>query len=107
MIYMLEEVTVKPGRLREYLAAYQREYVPGARARGLELVGTWVTPPLELDGESNTVVVLWSMADVDAFWTARKGAAQDANVHAWWQKAAAYQVSRSRRFLQPAPVPAK
>ena len=51
MIYVLDEMTVKPGMLQQYQEAFAREYVPGAEARGMRLVGSWTTPPLELDGD--------------------------------------------------------
>ncbi|MEE9286032.1 MAG: NIPSNAP family protein [Dehalococcoidia bacterium] len=103
MIYVLEEMTVRPGMLREYQEAFSREYVPGAEARGMRLVGSWTTPPVEMEGESSDLVVLWSLADVDAFWKARTTAGRDPKVLAWWRKAEEYQVRRSRRFLQASP----
>ncbi len=103
MVYMMDEITVKPGLLKEYVEAYNREYVPGAKARGMKLVGSWVTPPLELEGESNSVFILWAMDGVAGFWAARKGSGADPKVQAWWEKAEPWQVSRTRKFLQAAP----
>ena len=100
MVYMMDEMVIKPGMLKQYIEAYNREYAPGAKARGLKLVGSWIAPPLELQGESNTFVVLWAMDGVEGFWNQRKGA-QTPAVRAWWEKAEAWQVSRTRRFLEP------
>ena len=103
MIYVLDEMTVKPGMLRQYQEAYAREYVPGAEARGMRLVGSWTTPPLELEGESNVLLVLWSLDDVSSFWKARRAAGIDPQAQAWWREAEAYQVRRSRKFLTASP----
>ena len=51
--YILDRVTVRPGRLGEYRERVAREYLPQARERGMTLVGSWIEPPLELQDESN------------------------------------------------------
>ena len=101
MIYMLEEFNLKPGVLKEYVDLFHREYVPRVKARGVELVGSWITPPIEMIGEGNTVMALWSMRDQAHFWQERAAANQDQPTKDWWAKAQAYHVSRRRKFLDP------
>ena len=48
-IYVLDRITVRPGRLRDYQARLRERYLPLARSRGMTLVGQWFTPPVELD----------------------------------------------------------
>lgn len=100
MIYMVDEITLKPGRLRAFNAAFAKDYLPRAKERGLALIGSWITPPMEMKGEANTVVVLWGIDGLDGFWRQRKGVSQDPAIKAWWAKVAPSIASRSRRFLE-------
>ena len=56
--YILDRITVQPGKLREFRERLAREYLPGARERGLALAGAWIEPPLELHDESNDLYLL-------------------------------------------------
>jgi len=100
VIYVLEEITIKPGRLDEYLAAFNEEYVPNADARGMKLVGSWVTPPFELKDEGNQLVAMFAIED-GGFWSVRSHS-REPEVLAWWEKAREMQVTRTRKFLDPA-----
>ena len=99
MIYLLDEYQAKPGRLRELRAAFETSYLPGARRRGLTLVGQWVTPPLELAEQGNALLVLWSLPDREAFWKMRFGTGSDPEVGAFWRDADGLVERRERRFL--------
>ena len=101
MYYFLDELTVQPGKLQSFLARYQERYVPAALARGLTLTGTWVTPPVEVDGEPCTVVSMWSIPSEQAFWTQKHTARNDPAVAAWWKEAEGDLSRRERRYLTP------
>ena len=101
-IYVLDRVTVQPGRLREYRDLLERRYLPGAGRRGMQLVGSWVTPPVEVEGESSDLILLWSLAGVADFWAMRGQASADPAVGDWWKESDDLVVSRERRFMAPA-----
>jgi hypothetical protein len=99
VIWLLDRYEAMPGRLRELQAAFESRYLPGARRRGLTLVGRWVTPPIELEQGGNELLVLWSLPDREAFWKMRIGSGSDPEVRAWWEAADALVVRRERQFL--------
>jgi hypothetical protein len=98
-IYLLDRTLLRPGRLREYRELFARRYLPGARERGMELVGLFAAPPLELEDESNELFALWSLPDVAAFWTMRARAGADPAVAAFWRESEPFVLGRERRFL--------
>ena len=67
-IYILDEMTAKPGQAEALLAAYMEKYAPAARERGMILVHRWVTPPLWLKEQSNTLYVIWTVQGAKAWW---------------------------------------
>ena len=71
-IYILDRVKLRPGQLQAYQQALRERYLPGARERGMELIGSWTTPPLEVE-EGNELVTLWSLPSIEAFWAMRSG----------------------------------
>ncbi len=95
--FILDRITVQPGRLAEYRERLARDYLPLARERGMELVGSWIAPPLELEDESNDLVLLWSFPE---FW-AMRGQAREQGAGAWWDANEELAVSRERIFLAP------
>jgi hypothetical protein len=98
-IYILDEVTTKPGQGEAFLAAYMEKYAPGARARGMTLVHRWVSPPLWLKEQSNTVYVIWSVHGANGWWGMSFLGRGDPAVAAWWADAEEMIVCRKRRFL--------
>ena len=96
--YILDRVTVQPGRLGEYRERVAREYLPLARERGMELVGSWIAPPLELHDESNDLYLLWSFPE---FWTMKRQS-REQGAAAWWEDSAELTVTRERLYLAAA-----
>ena len=102
-IYILHEVRPKPGQAQRFLAAYLERYAPGARARGMTLVHTLVSPPLWLEDESNTLQFLWSVTGAAGVWGSYFASRSDESVERWWwQEAAPLLESRVRRVLAAA-----
>ena len=95
--FILDRITVQPGRLEEYRDRLARDYLPQARERGMELVGSWIAPPLELEDESNELLLLWSFPE---FWAMRRQAGEQ-GAAAWWDANDELAVSRERLFLAP------
>ena len=71
----------------------------------MQLVHAWVTPPVEVSGESNQVIHVWALPDVAAFWAMRGRAGADPGVAAWWQETERYALRRERCFLSGEVVP--
>ena len=103
MYYVMDEFTVQAGKLQLFTGRYAERYVPNAEARGLKLVGSWVNPPVEPEGESIQVVVIWSLDGSPAFWSQSREARQDPTVAEWWREAEGYLLSRERKFMAAAP----
>jgi len=101
-IYILDRVKLRPGGLQAYQQALRERYVPGALERGMELCGSWITPPVEVE-EGNELVTLWSLPSIEAFWAVRSGSAAE-ELEAWWQESDELTLSRERKFMTPAEI---
>ena len=109
-IYVLDRITVQPGRAAEYRRAYRTDYVPGAERRGMRLEGAWQDPPeTDLDGVATTLYYLWSVDGVDGWWAMRlsrtaDGADERFAKHAFWQEVDRMTLDRSRSVLSDQPT---
>ena len=63
VIYVVDVLHCKPGDGEALYRHYQKNYVPGAEARGMTLVNASVNPPIWLtdDASSNTLEFVWSV----------------------------------------------
>ena len=98
MITVLDRIDVAPADLPALRAMLRERYVPGAQERGLVLQGEWVSPPLALADQYNTLWLRWSLPDAGAFWAMRFRSGDPA-VAAFWQEIDSLVESRERRFL--------
>ena len=96
-IYVLDRIQVRPGQLQACRDRLREGYLPGAQERGLTLVGSWVTPPVELE-QGNELLVLWSLSGVDAFWAMRGGGGAE-ELGDFWRDIDALAVRRERQFM--------
>ena len=85
---------IEPARL---LGQIEAQYLPGAKKRGMQLLHTWVTPPVELEKGGSRVVLVWQLDGVTGFWTMRSQNGDPA-IARWWQACEQFVVSRTRRF---------
>jgi hypothetical protein len=99
MIYMLDQVTPKPGRAQAFLKAYMDEYAPRVVERGLKLEHTWVTPPTWLENQSNTLFFIWSVKGLPAWWEMQFKARWDQFLPDWWRDQAPNIEERRRCHL--------
>jgi hypothetical protein len=102
-VFVLDRMRVRTGRLDEVRTGLRERYLPGARARGMELVGSWADPVGGTD-EGRDLFVLWRLPDLAGFWAMRGAAAADPTVAAWWQESDALLLERERRLLAEAPL---
>jgi hypothetical protein len=96
-IFILDTVKLRPGSVQAYQEALRDHYLPGARERGMELIGSWLTPPVEVE-EGNELVTLWSLPSVEAFWAMRSGNSGP-ELEAWWKDSDQLTLGRERKFM--------
>ena len=100
-IQLTYELSVPPTRLREVQALFATDYLPAARKRGMTFAGAFITPPIELDDAPTTLVLQFTLPDVDAVWAMKRRVTESADVADFWHRIDALVVSRERRFLAP------
>jgi len=103
-IHILDELTVEPENLEEVRRLMNDGYMADAAERGMTLEQTWLTPPVELFDQPNTLVYLWSVPDAPAWWAMRGAAGRDPRVAEFWAEVDAHCVERQRRFLVDDPL---
>ncbi|MCV7385519.1 hypothetical protein [Mycolicibacter longobardus] len=96
-IWVLDEITVRPGKGPAFLADYLEHYVPLVRRCGLTLAHRLVEPAMWLDDEPNRMLFLWSAPDPETIWRAKHTLRQDPEVLAWWQVQAPPMIECRRR----------
>jgi hypothetical protein len=100
-IFVLDELELRPGMLEPFREALARDYLPLAEARGMKLLHTWVSPPVELASGGTRVLIVWRLAGVPGFWRMR-AQSDPAALDAWWRSCERFAVSRTRRFAADA-----
>ena len=101
-VYVLDELRLRPGQTEAFLDAFEGEYRPGAEARGMELLHTWVTPPEGPPDQGESVLLVWRLDGVAGFWRMRSQNAAP-EVLDWWRRCEEFVVERSRRYaVEPA-----
>lgn len=99
-VYFVDELHLKPGCLDAFLAALNERYVPGATARGQNLLHTLVTPPTSTGIASGvvpqSVILIWQLDGVAGFWGVRSQNATS-EVAEWWAECETFIHSRTRR----------
>lgn len=95
-VYVTDIVVTKPGRARDFVDAYLREYAPGARERGMALERIVVSPPIWFPDESNTVVATWVLDGAEGWWEMTWRGRTDTALRAWWAAADELVLSRTR-----------
>ncbi|MEU4808776.1 hypothetical protein AB0H20_06220 [Nocardia fluminea] len=95
-VYVIDTVVTKPGRAREFVDAYLRDYAPGARERGMTLERIVVSPPVWLPDESNTIIASWVLDGAQGWWAMTWQGRSDESVRRWWDRAQELIVERTR-----------
>lgn len=98
MIVVQDRIEVAGGDLPRLQALLRERYLPGAQARGLELMDELVAPPLLLADQPSVLWLRWTLPDVGAFWAARFQSADPA-VGAFWVDIDAFVHRRERHYL--------
>lgn len=95
-IYIVDRVVLTPGSARSFIDAYLSEYAPTARERGMTLDRLLVSPPVWVDGETNTVTATWTVPGPAQWWQAAVRGRHDPGPARWWASKAPLIVERSR-----------
>lgn len=102
-LWVIDEVTTRPGQGPAFLAAYMERYAPGAEARGMTLAHRMVEPAMWLDDAPNRLLFIWTLPHAGAVWAAKHAARPDPAVARWWnEEAPAFLLSRKRSTLAAA-----
>jgi len=107
MIQILDEILLDPEQIPALLALLDQRYLPQATRRGLSLLQRWVSPPVAVPGEPNSLWLLWQVSDVWGYYAMRGGAG--AEVAEFWAAVDELCQERRRHVLgdaeQPLPKP--
>ena len=98
-IYILDQVTPKPGQAEAFLKTYMEKYAPAAQARGMTLVHRWVAPPMWLKEQSNTFHIVWSVQGAPAWWSMSHQGRRNPAVREFWESVKPLVEKRHRSFL--------
>ncbi len=96
-VYVIDELELREGGRNGFLEALERDYRPGAEARGQHLVHTWITPPIDSKGVPVRVMLVWRLDGIQGFWTMRSQNSGE-NVVAFWRDVERFVASRTRRY---------
>lgn len=107
MIHVLDEIVVDAKHVPAVLALLQARYLHGSAARGLTLLNRWVSPPVAIPDEPNTLWLLWQLPGVLAYYGMRAAAGPE--VIEFWSAVDQLAHRRRRHVLtgadQPLPEP--
>lgn len=87
-VYVVDDITTRPGAGEACLEAYMRRYAPGAQARGLTLRHRLVSPPLWLPDASNRLLFVWTAQGAAGVWASKFAGRTDPALAEWWEREA-------------------
>ena len=98
-VFVIDDLTAKPGRGEVLLRAYLEGYAPGARERGMTLVHQLVSPAYWLRDGSNRLLFVWAVAGPAGVWRMKHAGRQDPALAAWWSAQAPQLVETRSRAI--------
>ena len=98
-VFVIDDLTAKPGQGEALHRAYLERYAPGARQRGMTLLHQWVSPAYWLPDGSNRLVFVWSVPGPGGAWAMKHAGRQDPELAAWWTKEAPRFVAARTRAI--------
>lgn len=103
MIRILDEITLDAERIDQVMQTLETLYLPRCAERGLSLAQRWVSPPVAIAGQPNTLWLLWQVADVWGYYGMRSRlGAQEMQ---FWAQVDAISQGRRRHVLGEADQP--
>jgi hypothetical protein len=101
-IFVIDRMVSKPGCARTIVDTYLADYAPGARDRGMTLLGVLVSPPIWSTELSNTVTVTWTLPGPQAWWQMTWKGRPDPALGEWWSRIDELVIERTRSFAAAA-----
>lgn len=107
-VHILDEIVLQPDHIDTVLKMLENQYLPGLPARHtLSLTHRWVSPPVRLADQPNTLWLLWEVADIYGYYSMRGTAGPQ--VTAFWRAVDELCLQRHRHVMgdasQPLPQP--
>lgn len=97
VITILDEIQLPAGELSSTVQRLESHYLPAAEGRGLKLIAKWVSPPVVLQDQPNTLWLQWQVADTMSYYGMRAGQTED--VAAFWAEVDAIADARRRHVM--------
>lgn len=103
-VHILDEIVLQPDNLHAVLEMLEDRYLPGLPARhALTLAQRWVSPPVRLADQPNTLWLLWTVTDAYGYYTMRGTAGPE--VTAFWEAVDKLCLRRRRHVMGDASEP--
>ena len=103
LIHVLDEIVLEPEHIPAVLVLLNERYLPGCEPRGLTLLNRWVSPPVAVPDEPNTLWLLWQVPGVYAYYSMRSTAG--AEVLEFWSAVDELSHCRRRHVMDGADAP--
>lgn len=103
MIAILDEIRCSAQALPELVRRFEQDYLPAALERGMTLSGQWVSPPVALPDQPNTLWWQWQVADIASYYGMRMGQTQQ--VVDFWAAVDELALERFRHVMVPTDQP--
>lgn len=103
MISILDEIRCSAKDLPTLLQRFEQDYLPAALERNMVLRGHWVSPPVALADQPNTLWCQWEVADAPSYYAMRSG--QTPQIAEFWAAVDALALERHRHVMVPASEP--
>jgi hypothetical protein len=101
MIHILDEIVLAADDEHKVLALLESHYLPSLPARAtLSLLNRWISPPVLIPGQPNTLWLLWQVESEMGYYAMRGTAG--AEVAEFWARVDAICQSRRRHVLTDA-----
>lgn len=103
MISIMDEIRCSAADLPTLLRRFEQDYLPEALNRNLILRGHWVSPPVAVADQPNTLWCQWELPDAASYYAMRSG--QTPKVAEFWAAVDALALARYRHVMVPASEP--
>jgi hypothetical protein len=99
VIYVLDSLEVRFGRLNEVESRITSLYRPLVEPLGLRFCQKWIAPAVEVIDEPIELLLLWSLSDLRQYWRMRLKSAGIPEVQTFWRDLEPLLVGRTRRLM--------